>query len=379
MKKICFVTTVSTTLKAFIIDMADFLHENGFEISFICDHDKEFEKTLPPYIKYFPVKMRRGINLDGAIAVLKMYLIFKREKFDIIQFSTPNASLYAAIASYFARVKVRLYCQWGILYVGFSGCKRALFKFLEKVVCKLSTTIKPDSHGNLAFSIYEGLYNSRKGSVVWNGSANGVNLEKFNVTKKHIWRSLIRENHSIEDDCFVFGFIGRLTRDKGINELLSASKILMNRYPNFKVMILGDKENNSSVNQQTYEWSRRENRIIYCGVTDEVEKYISSFDVLVLPSYREGFGTVIIEAGAMKVPSISTDIPGPNDAIINNQTGILIKMGSVNSLINSMEFLINNKIIVQELGNNAYEYVVSNYEQKRLWEYIMIDRINLIG
>ena len=169
MIKICFVTTVSMTLKAFVVDLAKYLHETGkFEVSMICAPDEEFSKELPPYIRYYPIQMRRGTNLDGISATVKMAKLFKENRFDIVQYSTPNASLYASVAAFIARIPVRLYCQWGIAYVGFKGVKRTIFKLIEKMVCKLSTNIEPDSKSNLEFCLEQRLYPPQKGTVIWN-------------------------------------------------------------------------------------------------------------------------------------------------------------------------------------------------------------------
>ena len=173
MKKVCFVTTVPATIDSFILETAKYIHnETDWDISFICDEDVDFSNRLPEYIHYFPVQMKRGISLSGASALCKMVSIFKKEKFDMVQYSTPNASLYAAVAAKIAKIPVRLYCQWGLVYVGFSGIKRKIFKIIEKIVCGLSTWIEPDSFGNLDFAHKEGLYPQNKGSVVWNGCSN---------------------------------------------------------------------------------------------------------------------------------------------------------------------------------------------------------------
>ena len=158
-KKICFITTISGTLRSFVVSTAEYLHqEAGYDITFICDNDETFAASLPSYAHYVPISMKRGISFGGIGAMLKMAKVFRREKFDMVQYSTPNASLYAALASKLAGVPVRLYCQWGMAYVGFHGIKRAVFKSIEKLVCRLSTWIEPDSFGNLKFSHSEGLY-----------------------------------------------------------------------------------------------------------------------------------------------------------------------------------------------------------------------------
>ena len=130
MKKICFVTTVSLTMKAFVLETAKYLHnEGGYDVTLICNNDDEFAASLPEYIKFIPVSMARGVDLSVFSSILAFIKIFKEQKFDMVQFSTPNASLAASIAAKICKVPVRLYCQWGIRYVGFSGIARKIFKF----------------------------------------------------------------------------------------------------------------------------------------------------------------------------------------------------------------------------------------------------------
>ena len=125
MKKVCFITTISATLNSFVLDTAQYLHKNGeYDITFICNYDKNFAETLPEYIHFIPISMQRGVNFKGFASIKKFIKIFKENQFDYIQYSTPNASLYASIAAKLAKMPVRLYAQWGIRYVGASGMSR---------------------------------------------------------------------------------------------------------------------------------------------------------------------------------------------------------------------------------------------------------------
>ena len=374
--KICFITTIHRTIDSFILPLIKYMHENtDWDISVICSDDDEFAKMLPDYVHYYPVHMERGISVAGIKAMLKMKKIFKREKFDLIQYSTPNASLYASLAGAFAKVPVRLYCQWGMAYVGFSGIKRKIFKFIEKRVCKLSTWVEPDSKSNLDFSHKENLYPESKGSVIWNGSACGVDFNKFNIDKKDEYRKIIREKYSIPENAFVYIFIGRVTRDKGINELLQAYKNIEN--DNTYLMFLGGNEIDQTVNMDLYNWSLNKKNIIYVGNTNIVEQYLSAADCYVLPSYREGFGLSVIEAEAMGVPVVVTDIPGPKDAMIDNETGIKVPKADANAL---EEAMVNIRSMnLQKMGNKAHEFVLNSFEQNILFEKIIEDRKRLMG
>lgn len=380
MHKVCFVTTISLTLKTFVLDFAKKMHETGdFEIHFICDYDADFEKILPDYIHYHPVAMKRGISFDGLKAIVEMYRYFKSERFELVQYSTPNASCWASIAAKLAGIPCRLYCQWGIAYVGFQGIKRWIFKQIEKLVCRCSTKVEPDSFGNLDFSQKEKLYSPEKSCVIWNGSASGVNTSKFDVTQKESWRQAIRSQYGIPENAVVYTFIGRITKEKGINELFEATKSLMVSCTDVYLLLVGPVEKSESVDTVLYQWSQDEQRVIYVGYTNKVEQYLAASDVYVLPSYREGFGSAIIEAEAMGVPVIASNIPGPANAMINGKTGILIPKSDALELYKQMLFMYKNPNIRDEYGKNGIDFSVSSFEQKTLFNKILTDRYAQIG
>lgn len=377
-KKICFITTVPITLRAFVLKTAEYIHNHTeWDISFICSNDEQFAKELPAYIHYYPVHMERGISLSGIKAMFEIKKIFKREKFDLIQYSTPNASLYASIAGWLARVPIRLYCQWGMVFVGFSGIKRIIFKLEEKFVCKLSTWIEPDSKSNLNFAHEQGLYPKDRGSVVWNGSACGVNLEKFDISQKSDYRKAIRSKYKIPEDAFVYGFVGRITRDKGINELLSAYKQLNG--DNTYLMLVGNEEIDDNIDMNLFNWSKKADNVIYTGTTNVVEKYLSAMDVYILPSYREGFGMGVIEAEAMGLPVIVSDIPGPTDAMLKDKTGLVVEKADVSSLKEAMTTIYTDKELYQSLSSMTHSFAKEHFEQNTLFEYIVEDRKKLLG
>lgn len=379
MKKICFVTTISLTLKCFVLEFAKYMHEHeNWDITFICNSDSEFEKILPDYIHFIPVEMERGISLDGIKALFALIKIFRKQKFDLVQYSTPNAACYASLAAKIARIPVRLYCQWGIAYVGFEGFKRKVFKAIEKIVCRCSTTIEPDSNSNLNFSISEGLYPASKGRVIWNGSASGVNLQKFDISKKDEYRENIREKLNIPSNAFVYGFIGRINRDKGINELFSAMKSILSKNINVYLILVGNPEITKDVDVGLYEWAQKEPHVIFCGFTNVVEQYVAAMDCYVLPSYREGFGLAVVEAEAMGVPVIVTNIPGPIDAMVDEQSGLVVPKKNIDGLESAMLRLYVHPELRVQMGEYGYLLARDSFEQKQLFKHILEDRKNLL-
>ncbi|WP_062109517.1 glycosyltransferase family 4 protein [Bacillus niameyensis] len=378
MKKLCVVTTTSITIKSFLINQLSYLSHHGYVVTVVCDYDADLAKILPKNINYNPISMNRGVEGIGMIkSIWNLYRFFKSKKFDIVQYSTPNAAFYSSVSAWGAKIPIRLYCQWGIRYVGYTGWKRKLFKIVEKLTCKLSTNIQPDSYGNLQFGREEGLYSASKGEVIWNGSANGVDLNTFDVQKKDQWRLHIRELYKIEEKDFVFGFIGRLNKDKGVNELLHSFKNVYQKYPHAKLLIVGPDEGIETINPQIYRWSTQCKGVIYCGYKTDIEKYYAAMDAFVLPSYREGFGSVVIEAGIMGVPAIVTNIPGPTNAMKPNVTGFVVPKASVNPLQTSMEKILLDRDLCRQMGLNAYLFTRDHFEQKTLWKHILANRNEL--
>ena len=379
-RKICFVTTIPITIEAFVFPLAEYLiAHTDWEITFLTGMDEEFKRSIPEGVRVLRVHMHRGMSLDGLRAIRELKAIFKREKFDLVQYSTPNASLYTSIAAKLAGVPVRLYCQWGIVYVGFHGLKRKIFKMIEKTVCRLSTWVEPDSFGNLHFSHKEGLYPEKKGSVIWNGSACGVKLDKFDISQRGVWRAAIREKYGIPADARVFGFIGRITGDKGINELFEAYQQILKEMPDSYLMLVGPMEKADSVNNELYEWANTEARVLFCGSTNVVEQYLSAMDVFILPSYREGFGAVVVEAESMGLPVIVSDIPGPTDAMRQGETGLIVKKADVETLVEAMRRLGNDKELREKFASNARPFIENSFEQSELMRRIMEDRKRLMG
>lgn len=378
-KKICIITTVTMTVDYFIKDTFKAYHDNGYEVCLMCNMDEEYIKNLPPYVKPLPVKMERGVSLSGVGAMFKMLKIFKKEKFDIVQYTTPNASLYASIASFLARVPVRLYCQWGLLFVSFEGIKRKIFKFIEKFTCSLSTFVAPDSFGNLKLCREMGFYSEEKSGVVYNGSACGVDLTRFDNKRKAEYRKAIREQYGFSDDDIVMGFLGRLMKDKGFDEMMGAFDILKEKHPNLKLFFVGYEEKSDREDPKMLELFYENPRVVRTGgrVYDP-ERYMAAMDIYVFPSYREGFGTVVIESAAMELPLVISDIPGPTDGVIRDETAFVVPVKTVEPLAEKIEQLILDKELREKMGKAGRKLVEEKFDSKNLIGEIVKHRNSLI-
>ena len=350
------------TLTAFVIPTAKMLYETGdYDIAFICGDDEKFKASLPDFIRFMPININRGVSFDGLKVIKQLRKIFREEKFDIVQYSTPNASIYASIAAKKEHVPIRLYAQWGIRYVGFDGLKRKLFKLLEKKTCNNSTFVWSVSKKNRQFGIDEKLYPEDKVKVIGRGGTVGVDLSDYDLTKKSFYRNKIRNELKI-DNKFVFTFVGRLSADKGQKELAYAFEKIAKEFKNVRLLLIGQQE---TENVFSY-ISDNEQMVIAIGQkpNSEIKNYLAATDVLVHPTYREGFGLVLQEAGAMQVAVLTTDIPGAGEVFENGSSCLLAKARDGESLYLCMKELYLNEEKRNNIAINARKTTEMFYDRK---------------
>ena len=383
MKKICIVTTMWSSINNWVKPFLNEYNKRGVDVSIVCNMSSEYEKQLKeefPFVHTYPIPFPRGINLLGSLqSVGRLTKLFKSEKFDMVQYSTPNASMFAAVAAKIAKIPVRLYCQWGMVYVTMHGIKRTVFKFIERLVCSISTQVQPDSIGNLEFCRGEGFFDKKKSLVIWNGSAKGLDMAAFDLSKKEEYAKEIKEKYSISKDDIVVGFVGRLGREKGCNELFTAFKRIKEQYPNLKLLFVGPIEKEDTIETDILEYFRNCGDIIKTDRVSNVEKYISAMDIFVLPSYREGFGMSVIEASAMGVPVIVTEYPGPSSAIEDGVTGISVPIKDSYALEKAIVQLLEDSVKRIEMGNAGREFAEQKFEQKEFIQHYMENRMSLLG
>lgn len=373
-------TTISLTIKSFLIDFGRYLSENeNYDVTFICNTDVSMYEYETEHIHYIPVKMKRGIAFDGLGVIWHLYKIFKREKFDIVQYSTKNASVYTCIAGSMAGIKTRIYCQWGMMFVAMHGIKRFLIKASELLISGLATDIESESFSIYNAALKEKVYTAKKACVIWNGSACGVNLDGYDISKREQWRKEIRERYNIPADAVVFGWCGRITRDKGHNELFSAFRELNKTDKNTRLLMVGSYDNVETIDKELFDWAQNCPEVIFTGYSKEVPKMYSAMDVFCSLSYREGFGLVVIEAAAMGLPGIVTDVPGQIDTHVNMETGISVHAKDVVSVVDAMIFYITNPEKRIKMGREARKQVEEKYDQKILFKKLAKHRDKLIN
>ncbi len=297
----------------------------------------------------FVRKMAPLTDLKNLIHLI--WLVWK-VKPEVIHSITPKAGLLAMMAGFINRVPNRWHTFTGQVWATRHGMGRSLLKAFDRIIVLLSSMVFADSHSQCQFLVKEGLVRSSGIGVLGEGSIAGVDLSRFKVNP-HV-RKKLRADLGTKVDACVFLFVGRLSVDKGLYDLVQAFSHLAQSVENIELWVVGPDEDGLLMDLQK-KGSDCASHIRWLGKTSEPEKYMASADVLVLPSYREGFGSVIIEAAACGLPAIAYRIDGVIDAIVDGVTGVMVEVGSVHALCNSMETLSKHKGLRTSLGQQARE------------------------
>lgn len=378
-KRLCAISTVEGTMNSFIIPAMEYFVDKGYEVTLVCSMSEDFIKKNSDKFHCVNIPMKRGISISDLLAVpWKFWKLFRKEKFDYVQYATTNASFYASLPAKLAGIKTRVYCQWGLLYIGYIGLKRRLFKWIEKLLCSVSTHITVASKKNMEFAVREGLMPIEKASVIGDGGTVGVDLSVFDVERRASYREQVLSEHPELQDRTVFGYVGRIETDKGVVELLKAFlSLIEDRYA--LLLIGGFDELRSDIDPDLIVKAKSTGRVVFHGFTREVPKYMSAIDILVHPTYREGFSMVIQQAMAMGCAIITTNIPGPSEVIEDSSSGILVRDHSEEELTLAMTRLGEDPDLRAKLASAGLGRVRLLFNRERMLKLTYEDRLRMMN
>jgi len=352
------------TVNAFLQEPIKQLAQD-YQIFLVCNgtaHDLSAE--IQPYLTVLPVAIERQITIRGDWAALWQLLqIFRARKFDVVHSVTPKAGLLAMLASYLAGTQTRIHTFTGQVWATRTGLARQVLKAMDKIIATLASHILVDSPSQLQFLLSEKVVTQKKSSVLAQGSISGVDTARFCPNAQA--KSRIRNTLKIPETALVFMFLGRLNIDKGVLDLASAFHFVARENPQACLLVVGPDEANltSSMLNLVGEYA---DRTYFVGHTDKPEDYMAAADVFCLPSYREGFGTVIIEAAATGLPAIGSRIYGIVDAIEEGKTGLLHRARDVAELQACMLKLAASNDLLIGLGQQARARAVSSFSSQAL-------------
>ena len=315
-------------------------------------------------VRTVALPMARRISLlKDFVSLLRLIRLFHREKPDMVHSITPKAGLFAMMAGRITGVPVRIHTFTGLVFPTAKGWMQKVLMATDRLTCLCATHVIPEGEGvKRDLMVYH--ITSKPLHVLANGNVNGVDLDYFNRTEAVMKQSEKYKNRNT----FTFCFVGRLVRDKGINELVAGYVRLHRRYPFIRLLLVGTFERSlDPLLPETEELIKTDPAIEYVGYQSDVRPFLAASDALVFPSYREGFPNVVLQAGAMGLPSIVTDVNGCNEIILPEKNGVIIPPRNEQALYNAMERFLTDPSAVRRMAANARPLIASRYEQQRVW------------
>lgn len=367
-KKIYRITTSSGSLHGLLKGQLRFLNKYYEVVGIASDTGNLKDVEEEQGIRTINIKMAREISLLQDIkSLIALYQLFRKDKPDIVHANTPKASLLSMIAAMAARVPNRIYLVTGLRFETTKGLLRFILKTMERITCLCATKVIPEGDGVKNTLIREKI-TSKSLEKIHNGNINGIDLTYFDRTKEVEEKaSLIRKPNT-----FTFIFVGRLVKDKGVNELIEAFNKISQEQKDVRLILVGKFEEALDPLFSSSKEIINNNRLIdFVGYQNDIRPYLVASDVLILPSYREGFPNVILQAGAMGIPCIVTDINGCNEAIIDGKNGIIIPKQDSNALYEAMKRIKTDVDLHKNLALNSRALISSRYDQKDLWDALL--------
>ena len=379
MKKLIRITTVPLSLKVLLKGQLRFMASNGFDVKGVSSEGKELREVHENEgIAVEAITMSRKITpFQDLKSLWEMWNFLRKEKPQIVHTHTPKAGIIGMLAARLAGVPHRLHTVAGLPLMEATGTKRKILNFVEKLTYSSATRVYPNSKGLYDFILQNNFTQSNKLKIIANGSSNGINTTFFSPAQvSEIEMVTLREKLNIQPDDFVFVFVGRIVSDKGINELIKAFSQLQtaenNELTSIKLLLVGGLESDlDPLNPETLAEINQNKDIISAGFQQDVRPFFAISDALAFPSYREGFPNVVMQAGAMGLPSIVSDINGCNEIIVEGENGLIIPSKNVEKLKEKMLTLARDKNLYVKLKENSRRMIENRYEQSVVWNALL--------
>jgi glycosyltransferase involved in cell wall biosynthesis len=363
--KICFVVTVEYVVDHFLLSHLQCLSKN-YDITLVLNSNQaDLLSKRGIKATIYKIPFSRGIDfINDIYCFFKLFFFLKSAKFDAVHSVTPKVGLFAMLCSFLVGTPMRIHTFTGQIWSDKKGFRRNFFRYMDSMTAFFAKCCFVDSQSQMLYLIKNKVINENKSYVFGSGSISGVDLVKFKFDDDA--RRSVRAELSIPRDAFCLIFIGRILISKGVLDLLEAFSQIDN--PKLFLMIVGPDES-GIVKEIKEKYAFIGDRLNFVGYTHKPERYMSAADVLCLPSYKEGFGSVIIEAAAIGLPAIASNVYGITDAVINNQTGLLHEAKDVAGIRKNIELLFLNLSLFIKLSKNAQKRAIKEFSADKVSQY----------
>ena len=374
MPKLIRVTTVPVSLLVLLKGQMKFMKEQGFDVTMISSSGAEVEALLKQEeCPHIAIELTRKITpIADFLSLIKLAKLFRKLKPDIVHTHTPKAGLIGMWAAKLAGVPIRLHTIAGLPWMEYKGPVRFILKIVEKLTAMAACEIFPNSFNQQRF-LYEQNIARGKMKVLGKGSSNGINSDYFSINDKIKQAAIeLRNDANVSTEGWVWIFVGRIVKDKGIMELLDAFEKVQKQFPEDRLWLLGEEEPELDPLDEKYRIMLQENPAIqWWGYQKDIRPFLAAAKVLAFPSYREGFPNVPLQAGSMGCMLLLSDINGCNEIVQSGVDGILVPPKNTELLSAAMLKIRNDQNQTALFANAIQEKIKNNYNQKLLWNILL--------
>ncbi len=377
--KICYITSIDTTIKFILFSQIKFLKREGYDVCAVCSSGKWIKDIEKEEMKVKTIKFKRKISpISDLIVLVRLFFYFKKEKFDIIHTHTPKPGLLGQLAAKMVGVSIIVNTIHGFYFQKEDSLmKRKFFILIEKIAAKCSDLIFFVNKEDIETAIKEKI--CKRDLIKYFGG--GIDIERFSLERFSEEFILSKKKQlGINPDARVIGIVARLVEEKGYLDLFRAFRKVLNKFPNTLLLVIGSEEpeKGDAIDPNIVRRYSIQNNVIFLGEREDVDELYALMDIFVLPSYREGLGISIIEASAMEKSVITTDIRGCREVVENGETGILIPTGNPEKLAEAIFYLFNNPEKAREMGRKGREKVLREFDERIIFSRIKTEYKRLI-
>ncbi len=374
MKKLVRITTVPISLEKLLENQARFF-KTYYSVTLVSSQKEQLQKLAKEQgVNHFSLEMTRKITpLQDLRCLLQLIRFLRKDKPHIVHTHTPKAGIVGMLAAFITGVPLRMHTVAGLPLMEAKGLKKSILYAVERLTYRCATHVYPNARGLMDFIQEKKLAGKTPLKCIGNGSSNGIDLTYFNPERVSKEQEMsFREKWNISKNDFVFLFIGRLVGDKGLNELVAAFEQLANKIPNAKLLLVGPQEPTlDPLKQVTIASIEKNPKIVSTAYQQDVRPFLKMAQVFVFPSYREGFPNVVLQAGAMGIPCIVSDINGCNEIIENEVNGLIVPPKSIQPLSEKMYSLYKDPEKRAIFIDRTKERIATNFERTHYWKLLL--------
>lgn len=378
--KVIRTSTIPLSLNVLLKGQLNFLSKH-FDIVAVSSAGVNLDNvTIREGVKTHPIEMERGINpFKDLISLWRLYQYLKKERPSIVHSITPKAGLLTMLAGKFAGTPIRIHTFTGLIFPSRKGLTKKLLIKMDRLLCWAATNIYPEGEG-VKNDLLKFKITSKPLKILANGNVNGIDLAFFDPKNiSSIDEDTLRKELKTQKTDIIFCYVGRLVKDKGINELIESFVSLLVTDSTMKLLLVGDMEKElDPLLPETIQKIESTEQIISVGWQDDIRPYLAISDIFTFPSYREGFPNVVLQACAMELPCIVSDINGCNEIITHGENGEIIPVKDASSLKESMTKLLENTAYRNRLKQNTRQQIIDKYEQQFVWNELLKEYNSLL-